>query len=41
MKHDIMSIEEWLTLLPIGEMESVSHFSNGYDEYNYSISNNR
>jgi len=34
MKHSIMGIEEWLELLPIGEMESVSHFSNEYEEYN-------
>jgi len=34
MKHGILSIEEWLTLLPIGEMESVSHFFNEYEEYN-------
>jgi len=29
-----MEIEKWLTLLPIGEVEDVSHFSNEYEEYN-------
>jgi hypothetical protein len=34
MKLDIMDIEEWLVLLPIGEVSDTSHFSNEYDEYN-------
>ena len=29
-----MEIEEWLALLPIGKVKSVSHFSNEYEEYN-------
>jgi predicted GNAT family N-acyltransferase len=34
MKREIMEIEGWLTLLSIYEVESVSHFSNEYEEYN-------
>jgi len=35
MKRNIMEIEKWLILLPIREVEDVSHFSNEYDEYNF------
>ena len=28
MKQDIMNIEKWLTLIPITEVESLSHFFN-------------
>ena len=34
MKQDIMNIEKWLTLIPITEVESLSHFFNEYEEYN-------
>ena len=34
MKQNIMDIREWLTLLPINEVEAVSYFSNEYEEYN-------
>jgi predicted GNAT family N-acyltransferase len=34
MKQNIMEIEERLMLLPIDEVESVSRFSNEYEEYN-------
>lgn len=34
MKQNILDIVEWLSLLPIDEVETVGHFSNEYEEYN-------